>query len=135
MLVSSFEQPHHYVNVRLYVAVIEEGAGILCDEFVDERLARLDGGLRDVGHAVHRVGMDGAVKMDGVREVMGVRQGNPHPVALFDPDRRARHPRHRGHSLKMIRPFFSLDVFVGINTDKNRWEQIIFEQKSFSHIA
>ena len=65
------------------------GARVCGDEFVDEGVARHHRCLGEIGHAVHGVGMDGAVEMDRVREVVGVAQRHPHTVALLDADGRA----------------------------------------------
>ena len=52
---------HHLVGVR----VIHEGAGLLHLEFVDESLAGLNLRLGQTAHAVHAVGQQDAVPVDG----------------------------------------------------------------------
>ncbi len=103
------------MHVRLHVTVVEVRPGVLGDELVGEALARLDRRLGDVRHAVGRVGVNGAVQMDGVRKVVGVAQHDAHAIALLDADRGARHPRRRDHPAGLRREHPEGDELAGVD--------------------
>ena len=92
-------EPHKNVDVGLDVAVVEVGARVLGDELVGELVPWPNGFLRDVGHSIHDIGVDGAVGMDGVWEIMGIPQVNLDPVPFLHPDGWAWEPCRRDHSL------------------------------------
>ena len=77
-------QPLRLLGGRVVVGVVDERPGRGGAELVGEALAPLDGGLRDVRHAVHRVGDAGPVEVEhGVLREL-VRDRDAQPVALGD---------------------------------------------------
>ena len=65
-------ETHQHVDIRLDMAMVKVGAGVLGDEFVRERLAGFDRRLGDVRHAIHRIRVDRAMQVNRVREIMRV---------------------------------------------------------------
>ena len=67
------------------MTVIPESARRLRREFIGEVFAGHHFGMGHAGHAIHVPGLGQAMEVDGVGEIMGVVEGDLHPVALLHP--------------------------------------------------
>ena len=75
--------------LKAAVAVVPVRAGLPDREAIDERLAGLDAGKTDAGHAVHIEGQDDAVPVDGRVLLQGVRNPQDGFFAFAEAEERA----------------------------------------------